>query len=291
MMIQARTHYFYILIYGIIALILADNFHPLSAQNTIARIEFNGNRHFSAGNLIKRGALKEGLAYDQQLVHSANRSILAAYREDGYLYARIDSVTITIYRDQEIILNWYIEEDKPFKLGKIDIQNEIFTAATILDHLDLKTGDVYREARIESELKQIGLFFARRGYPLASVQPLQVPPRRQGGYYSLDLPILVKPGKKITIDEFSIKGNSVTRSQVILRELEMQRGDTYDQDKIERIPQNLYRLGFFKNIQSPVVMIKDSATILLAVEVEEGNTTTFDGILGYIPAAAGQTGQ
>jgi outer membrane protein insertion porin family len=99
----------------------------------------------------------------------------------------------------------------------------------------------------------------------------------------------VEAGRQIKINEFSVSGNHVTKDKVILRELGIQPGDLYNQDKIDRIPQNLNRLGFFKNVNPAAVLIKDSVTTLLKIAVEEGNTTTFDGIVGYIPAASDQT--
>jgi len=263
----------------------------LYAQVIVKSITFHGQKHFSAGQLLKQCGLKPGAVYTDQSIRRANQDIITAYHREGYLYARIDSVSLSKTNEQEIGLSWYINEDKSFRLGRIDIQNEIFPGEILLDQLEMKTGDSYRDALVETELKQLSLFFACHGYPLAVVKPGKVSLQRGSGFYSVDLPLGVDAGRKIAINEFLIEGNHITRDKVILRELGVRRGDLYNQDAIDQIPQNLNRLGFFKNVQAPAVLIKDSVTTVLKIDVEEGNTTTFDGIVGYIPATAGQTAQ
>ncbi len=294
-MMQLKNHRFYSCLTIIISLIIMDSVHRLTAQTMLQTVGFSGNNHFSSGQLLKRSGLHSGMLYNEQLIRAASRNIILAYKQDGFLYTRIDSVNLEKINDREINLSWYISEDKSFRLGQIDIQNELFSRETILDQLDLKTGDIYREELIEAEFKQLGLFFARHGYPLAVIKPGQVQLQLQlqghTGYYAVNLPLTVAAGRQIKINEFSITGNHITKDKVILRELGIHQGDLYDQDKIDRIPQNLNRLGFFKNVRQPTVLIKDSLTTLLQIDVEEGNTTTFDGIVGYIPAPANQADQ
>ncbi len=284
-----KHHSFYYIFNFIVSLIIVDNQNRLIAQNIVQTVEFSGNHHFSSGQLLKRSGLRSGIVCNDQIIRAANRNIILAYKHDGFLYARIDSVSLEKINDREINLKWYISEDKSFRLGQIDIHNDIFSRETVLDQLDLKMGDIYREELLEAEFKQLGLFFARRGYPLAVIKPGQVQLQRSTGFYTVNLPLIVEEGRQIKINEFSISGNHITRDKVILRELGIQPGDLYDQDKLDLLPQNLNRLGFFKNVRVPAVLIKDSVTTLLRIEVEEGNTTTFDGIVGYIPAATGQS--
>jgi outer membrane protein insertion porin family len=287
--LSRRKFYFFICLAMLVKCLAGQT--QMLGQAVVNTVEFSGQRHFSTGQLLKRSGLKTGMVYTDQMVRAASQNIIAAYKQDGFLYARIDSVSCVKINDREMTLIWHVDEDKSFHLGKIDIQNEVFPREILLDQLDMNTGDIYREDLIETELRRISLFFAQRGYPLAVIKPGQVVFQRNNGFYTVDLPLLVDAGRKVTINEFSITGNHITRDRVILRELGIHRGDLYDQDKIDQISQNLNRLGFFKNVQPPVVLIKDSVTTLLKIAVEEGNTTTFDGIVGYIPAETGRSGQ
>jgi outer membrane protein insertion porin family len=292
-MTQLQNHSIYSYLIIIISMISMDSMHGLTAQTMLQTVEFSGNNHFSSGQLLKRSGLRGGMLYNEQLIRAASRNMILAYKQDGFLYARIDSVNLEKIGDREINLKWYISEDKSFRLGQFDIHNELFSRETILNQLDLQAGDIYREELIEAELKQLGLFFARHGYPLAVIKPgqVQIQLLRDAGYYTVNLPLTVAAGRRIRIDEFSITGNHITKDKVILRELGIHQGDLYDQHKIEQIPQNLNRLGFFKNVRFPTVLIKDSLTTLLQIDIEEGNTTTFDGIVGYIPAPVNQPEQ
>jgi outer membrane protein insertion porin family len=93
----------------------------------------------------------------------------------------------------------------------------------------------------------------------------------------------VKTGSRVRIENIRLKGNKVTRDNVILRELSLQEGDPYNQKKVDLLQEELERLGFFKTVDEPKIIQKSVSGIEVVLSLEEGNTTTFDGIVGYIP--------
>jgi len=137
-------------------------------------------------------------------------------------------------------------------------------------------------------LETIAKYFADNGYPLAIIKIENTNLKTEDSERFLDLSILVDPGPQIFINQIRIIGNEVTKPEVILREIGVQSGDRYIQEKINAIPGRLNRLGYFKNVDPvKIVNLKGNKTDLL-IEVREGNTTTFDGVVGYIPAESNQ---
>jgi outer membrane protein insertion porin family len=182
-------------------------------------------------------------------------------------------------------LTWYINEGKPFYLSGITIKADSLSPSEIENQMVSRAGDIYREDQIELDLTYINRYCADNGFPFATIEisDSEIIPAESS--YDIDLTIKVNEGERIIIDNIMIRGNTVTQDRVILRELDISRGDYYNQDIIDRIPENLSRLGFFKNINPARLISIDSSTTSLLIEVEEGNTTTFDGVLGYVPPA------
>jgi len=74
---------------------------------------------------------------------------------------------------------------------------------------------------------------------------------------------------------------------VVIREARAGLGEVYDPERVEAIRDRLTRLNIFSEVAEPRLYVRDGRGGLL-ITVREGSTNTFDGMLGYVPAA--QTG-
>ena len=91
-------------------------------------------------------------------------------------------------------------------------------------------------------------------------------------------------GKPCIIDKFEISGNSKTKQYVIERALQIKSGDEYSQEKIDKIPEQLNKLRFFKSIREPSFFLNSKDEGIIKISLEEEQTNNFDGIIGYIPS-------
>ena len=74
---------------------------------------------------------------------------------------------------------------------------------------------------------------------------------------------------------------------MILRELDFSRGDIFSKSKMDEIPEQLMRLQIFKNVSlSGINLVKDDS-VVINIEVQEGNSILVDGVIGYVPQSAG----
>jgi len=92
------------------------------------------------------------------------------------------------------------------------------------------------------------------------------------------------PGPPVTIDSIVVQGNSLTRRKVIVREMRLKEGETYNQKKVARSRAQLLRIGLFNQVDKPEIFIDQQGRGYLVVNIKEGNPNQLNAVLGYNPA-------
>jgi outer membrane protein insertion porin family len=257
---------------------------PGFAQDIVGNIAFIGNERIDEDQLETWSGLIIGSPISQTILSKVNQKIISGYQEAGYLFARIDStVFVRDGKDKTKSIKWYINEGTLVRLGKVTMIPDSLSIEDLENLVDFNEGDIYRKDYIESEIALIGQFYAENGYPLATVDITKTSLRTEDEIKYIDIEIKINSGTVIQVNDIIIRGNQSTRDEVILRELGIKNGQRYNQKKIDDVPKQLNHLGFFSEI-SPVraIGLRGGRTDLL-IEVKETSTTTFDGIIGYIP--------
>ena len=258
-------------------------------QGVLDNFDFIGNEQFGKSQLIQWGGLSEGSFINPPIIESANKKIIAGCQDEGYLFARIDSTVISEKDKNNLVsVRWYLTEGPLVRLGNVQIIADSIDVEYLESIVDFAEGDIYRNEFVESQLREIGHYYATNGYPLAVINISQTTFRNEDDDKYMDLIMEIDPGPKIRIKNIRIKGNNVTRDEVILREINIQRGDVFNQEKIDEIPDRLNRLGYFTQVPPVRIIGLIERKTELLIEVAEGNTTTFDGIIGYVPPAQNQ---
>lgn len=88
------------------------------------------------------------------------------------------------------------------------------------------------------------------------------------------------------INKIEIEGNDLTDENIIIREIRMKEEDTFNQVLADKITKRLKRLSIFSRVNMPEYFIDQDDKGTLKLSITEGNTNSFDGIIGYIPAAS-----
>jgi len=131
---------------------------------------------------------------------------------------------------------------------------------------------------------------AERGHPFAEVE-LAAAREPETGHILLEMKL--RPGPLVRIAGVSPTGNTVTRTEVIARELRQPVGSAYNQREVERWKRRLERMGYFETVSEPGLVWRDSSAGLadLVIAVSEGRPNRFEGVVGYQPGSAGERGQ
>ncbi|MFZ4620274.1 MAG: BamA/OMP85 family outer membrane protein [Bacteroidota bacterium] len=257
-------------------------------QTKISSVELTGNSYFSQRELTEKIPSKSGallLSIDQ------SKSVLQElYHSAGFYAFTIDSVTI-IFADDSLTasVKFFLNEHQRTLISAIILSgNNVFTSQELLSSFESSSGNALDPAVLESDIQTILDRYGEHGYPFASVNSDSVRTDLNDGS-QLIVQLNISEGARVTLDEVRIEGNTTTSSSVIAREVNLVSGAQYDQRSIPKIRQRLERLQLFSSVNEPQLYIisdgaKDSLRGGLLISVKEGNSNTFDGIVGYVPS-------
>ncbi|HTY10898.1 MAG TPA: POTRA domain-containing protein [Bacteroidota bacterium] len=269
-------------------------FHSvLFPQTKITSIEFFGNRYFSQQELIQFLPAGRGSEYSKDRVAASVRAVQEHYRNEGFFFARVDSV-LPIYSSDSasVALDFFLDEGKQSLVAHIGISGAtVFSPDDMRRRFETVPGGLLHQATLEKDIDDVLTQYENNGYPLARihVDSLQLDTLDAS---RLSFVLAVTEGPRVYLDEIKVEGNTTTRRSVIAREAYLRPNEVYDQEKVDDIRRRLMRLGIFSSVSEPQLYLfrdpgySDTVSGGISLMVQEGNTNNFDGIVGYVPPAA-----
>ncbi|MFG0275905.1 MAG: outer membrane protein assembly factor BamA [Phycisphaerales bacterium] len=245
----------------------------------------------------KRGLFSKG-PLDEETLERDVAELIRFYRDFGYLDARADRRITPSPNGREAIITFVIDEGPLYTLRDLRVVPEgapmtddgmslAITPDQVAGLLPIKLGDAYglRQARQAQELIQRAYF--RLGFADAQVrvQELRDPDRPV-----VDLLISVSEGKRYRTGEIVIQGNSLTRQNVVRREVEAKPEEPLDRGALDDSRRRLEQLRLFQPGSVKITVQPERADEPgyrdVLVEVEETNT----GSVGFIVAVNSDAG-
>lgn len=250
----------------------------------ISELEFTGNDFFSAKELNGFIVSRQGTPFTKQQYELDLKNIIRVYQENGFLDCSIPENRVIYNSDSsEVILYSLISEGSRSVIGKINIEGaRLFTAAQIKENIDTKEGNVLNTITLNNDMTAVLNLYEKKGYTFAQVNVTGIEQYTDNGTVKIRIDIKIDENEKIRIDEIKIEGNTSTKDYVITREIPA-RGSLSKENLLE-IKRKLENLGYFESVEQPKILKYRDQTIL-QIKVKEGNTNTFDGIIGYVPPA------
>lgn len=255
-----------------------------SKDTKIRSIGVDGNKNFSKDEILNLLSLKPRSPFSQEVLNSSIMQLLRRYQEEGFYAAAVESVTTQTGSDSsEVDIVLYVHEGDRTELGDLQVTgNHALSTGEILLLFDSKVGTPLRQAQLENDFDALLKKYEGIGYPFAKVEVDSLSMYEEGEQKKLSLRLNIQEGALTTIEEVKIEGNKDTKDYVIMRELGMKPGDVYSRRKVEAIKHRLGRLNLFSTVSDPELYVGKKGGGLL-VKVQEGNTNSFDGIIGYVP--------
>ncbi len=260
----------------------------LYSQTLVGTVAIEGNSFFSDNELKNSMVLKTDKPFLADQFNTDLKSIRSKYRDNGFLFAKISGFKILFNNDSSFAdLTISIEEGKQVMLGDIVISgNRTFSTADILGKFDTKTGEVLDNNILNNDIKELLNNYEKRGSLFTKVFVDDVSVYYENSLPKLRLKIIIKEESKVKISNIRIKGNEDTKESVILRELKINNDKSVTREDLQNIKFRLERLNIFEVVETPVVYtLTNKNESGLLIKVKEGNTNTFDGIIGYVPPA------
>lgn len=262
--------------------------NQLNSQTLTGVIKFQGNTFFNDNELKNAMVLKPDKPFLADQFTSDLKSIRSKYREYGFLFSKITSSQVLYNGDSTFAdISITIEEGKQVKLGEIKIKgNKTISTEKILSEFETKTGEVLDNNTLNGDIKELLDEYEKSGSLFMKVFIDEVTIYDEETTPKIRLTLTVKEESSVKVSNIRIKGNEDTKDNVILRELKIDKNKTVTREDLQNIKFRLERLNIFETVDQPKIYTltaKNESGLL--IKVKEGNTNTFDGIIGYVPPA------
>ncbi len=257
---------------------------PSQTITRISKVNFEGNSVFSDKELSNFISSKEGAQLIENQLDLDLKNIVKNYQSAGYLDCRIAELRKEFNFDSTTVeLSIKIDEAKQVLIGDVVITgNRIFTASYLKGLIETRPGVPLEERALDADMKEILNRYEKRGYTFATVSISNIETYSDGSNTRLRINIRVEENDRVKIDNIIIEGNTATKREVITREITLGENNTISRENLLEIKRRLENIGYFESVEQPKILKYKNSTVLL-IKVREGNTNTFDGVLGYVP--------
>ncbi|MGA0903799.1 MAG: outer membrane protein assembly factor BamA, partial [Opitutales bacterium] len=216
--------------------------------------------------------------YQPRVLEEDLEKIAQAYREKGFLDVQIKPSDILISQigssriDLEIKL---LEGTRSFFGKQTVIGNAVFDQQTLLSETLLKSGEPYSPGLLSKERSRIKKMYGDKGYLDAQTRVNRKPNLKNN---QIDLDFQISENNKFTVNSIEVKGNEKTKTVVLIRELALAPGETFDLTRMETSKARLQNTKLFERVDisdEPISTgdpeLKNSRRNMV-VDVEEGRT-------------------
>jgi len=254
----------------------------------IREISFKGNVAFDEDDLkdlmetSEKGFfsfLTESGNLDKKKLEGDIFKIKSFYQNNGYIKARVGEPDISYKANEGLIITVTINEGPQYAIGKVMFEGDLIKDMhQLYQALKITKEKVYNREVIRSDALSLSEIYSDEGYAFVDVSP---DIKEDDKEHKVDITYKIFKGKKVRFKRIAITGNDRTRDKVIRRELKVIEGGYFSGDKLKRSTQNLYRLGFFEEVEVNTKKGNSDEEMILDIHIKERPTGMFSFGIGY----------
>ncbi len=260
-------------------------------RTKIHDIRFVGNDSVSARKL--RGAMEEtrrwwmfswltskGRLQDDKFEEDLDK-LRDFYRERGYLDVEIvrAKVQFEYPKPGQLVIVIPVAEGRRYKLGRMAFSgNKLFPARFLSLALNERPGNWFTPSKLDKDVEAVEDFYGKSGYLDTRVRLVRKPNIETG---DIDVDFDITEGEKVTLESIKIEGNDKTKSIVIVRELVLSPGQTFDSVRMNISKLRLENTRFFEDVNLTPEETAVPGRRNLKVKVTEGRTGNVTFGAGY----------
>lgn len=226
--------------------------------------------------------------YDRKFFIDFSDKLRLNYLKSGFVMANVTTPEVRENIDGKLDVKYVAIENQRIEISKIEFPGvPAKLVAKILSQIKSKQGEPLDVTVIESDmnkalevLREEGYFFAR----FAQARDSEIVSYGRS-FQTAQIVIPFELGKKTYFDGLLVTGNIETKSVVVERELDLQKGDLVTSKEINRLRDRLVSLGLFGNvIITPFLTqssLADQYWLSFLVEVKERNFGLGEVAPGY----------
>jgi len=255
----------------------------------INRIEFIGNEKFSDKALKKIiltneksffSWLTEAGILDSKKLEYDILQLTSFYSNNGYIKVKIGEPEIE-YNEEENSLTITISviEGAQYKVNEVRLEGDIIKPENeLMKYVKLNKEKVFNREVMYNDIQALKDVYTDEGYAYTEIRPIS---REDAERNLVDITYKIDKKKRVRIERINITGNSITRDNVIRRELKLVEGDYFSGKNLNRSTENLYRLDFFEDFETNTRNGSQDDMMIVDINVEERPTGSFNIGVGY----------
>ena len=256
----------------------------------ISKVKFTGNESIKSRKLRrniktkKRGifSLFTGSGrFDADQFDDDLEKLRDLYVEEGHLDIGIDpaQVRFSYPTNRKMVIDIAVDEGKEYQVGSIDFEgNELYKDDILRLMLRVKPGDRYRPERLDEDLERIEDFYGQFGYMESRVRLTRVPNVTTG---NIDIIYQIYESEKFQVESIEIEGNTKTKSTVVIRELALGPGSTFDSVRMDASRMRLENTRYFDDVNVTPQTTQIPGRRDLRITFREGRTGNFSFGAGF----------
>jgi outer membrane protein insertion porin family len=276
----------------------------LEAQEGFAltKIQFVGNAAFSSDALRKQLEMytvnrfqriilrKKPFAFSADALSNGIERLRRFYQSEGFLQAKIADPAMKVdHKRQRLELTLQIHEGEPVHVAKVltvlsaDSSNHRMALQAVAQHqlreLILQPGMRFRDEDLRTDQGTFGKHYMNAGYPYVKVDfVLDV----DQTHNRVDILWQVDPGPPCRFGAAQVTGVKESLAQLVQHHLEFRKGETFNQERIEKSQERIYGLSIFRVATLQALLGgADSTTIPIRVQVKEAPRIKAEFGIGY----------
>ncbi len=219
-----------------------------------------------------------GTLLAQQLEEDVLRIVAFLYN-NGYLKARVEDPKIEVDREKRsITITIALHEGIRYKVGRIEAPgDDLYNADKILARMKTRTGQVFQRDVFARDLNDVTGMYTELGYAYCRVDAMT---DFDDPAMTVNLRLVVDRGPKVRIGRIHITGNTLTRDNVIRREMYLREGEYFSSRNLAKSRQRILNLGYFDKVEVTTDP-RERDVIDINVQVTERLTGLLSFGLGY----------
>jgi len=260
-----------------------SDFDDRSKQPFVNKIIFVGNSHFSDDELRSRMTTKEPRFFSvfnrprlrMEFLRRDIASLEALYKANGFLDAKVTLGEIRQLEDEvfvDIIID--IVENQPRRVESVEFHSPGPVRLDDLEKaLSLKPGVPFNPSMLDADIYALRRLYFDLGHVAVDIRDSVLVEGR-----SVYIDLTFDAGPVVTIRNIEIKGNVLTKTSEIERELAIEPGDVFRLSKLGETQTNLYETGLFTVAELTFKNVDTEAkTVDVVVKVRERKS----GYIGF----------
>jgi len=256
-------------------------------KRKIRRVEFLGNKNLPSGDLLDEMETapwrfwrfwSNRSKYRPEILEEDIEKLLLLYSDRGFLEASIDQQTVSInpVGKSRLDLTIPIREGERSYFGKSTLTgNAVISTEDLLEDTLLKPKQPYSPSVLSNERSRLTKLYGEKGYLDARVRLIRTP---NFNTKEIDLLFEITENNKFSVNTIKVRGNEKTKTIVLIRELSLAPGETFDLRRMENDEYTLRNTKLFEKVSLSDEPISSEDAELrnsrrnLVVDVEEGRT-------------------